>query len=106
LSLYELLKAYAIQMVHHTASHVVVARPAVVSIEEAIKRLVGMLGGIPDWTRLETFLPKGIVGAVMRRSAVASTFAASLEVAKQGKIRIRQLETFGPIYLRRTADAE
>jgi segregation and condensation protein A len=50
---------------------------------------------------LQTFLPPGLVEPFAMRSATASTFAASLEMVKQGQLEIRQAETFGPIYLRR-----
>ena len=100
LSLFELLRAYAVQSVRHDARHVVIARPAVFSIEDAIERLRAMLGSFPDWTALETYLPQGAASPFERRSAVASTFAASLEVAKQGLVELRQLKTFGPIFLR------
>ena len=100
LSLYELLRAYAVQAVRRNASHAIVVRPPVYSIEDAIERLRGMLGTFPDWTHLESFLPKGTMNPVEFKSAIASTFAASLEVAKQGLVEIRQLKTFGPIFIR------
>jgi segregation and condensation protein A len=101
LSLFELLRAYAVQSVRHDARHhVVVARPPVFSIEDAIERLRAMLGSFPDWTALESYLPQGVVNPLEMRSAVASTFAASLEVAKQGLVELRQLKTFGPIFIR------
>jgi segregation and condensation protein A len=49
---------------------------------------------------LQSFLPDSLQSELGRRSAVASTFAASLELAKAGKVKIRQDQTFGPIYLR------
>ena len=104
LSLYELLRAYAVQAVRHDARHIVVARPPVYSIEDAIRRLTAMLGSFPDWTQLETFLPKGLSDMTLRKSALASTFAASLEIAKQGRVELRQLKTFGPIFIRALPD--
>jgi segregation and condensation protein A len=104
LSLYELLRAYAVQTVRHDARHVVVARPPVYSIEEAIARLTAMLGSFPDWTQLETFLPTGARDLNEQKSALASTFAASLEIAKQGRVELRQLKTFGPIFIRALSD--
>jgi segregation and condensation protein A len=100
LSLYELLRAYAVQEVRHDARHVVIARPPVYSIEDAIERLRAMLGSFPDWTQLESFLPNGTETYLEKKSALASTFAASLEVAKQGFLELRQLQTFGPIFIR------
>ena len=59
---------------------------------------------MPDWTTLQTFLPPGLIEPFAMRSATASTFAASLELVKQGEVEIRQTKTFGPIYLRRNKD--
>lgn len=65
---------------------------------ESMRRLIGYAG---DWTDLSQFLPDGWAGTPQRRrSATAATFAASLELAKQGKIELRQEETFAPISLR------
>jgi segregation and condensation protein A len=64
-----------------------------------------MLGAMPGWRTLAAFLPPDLQGdPLLRRSALASTFAASLEMCKEGKLRIRQDGTFGPIYLRSAAD--
>ena len=65
-----------------------------------------MLGNLPRsgiqsvWTTLQSFLPDNITDPLMQRSALASTFTAGLELAKQGKIEIRQDGLFRPIYLR------
>lgn len=65
---------------------------------ESMRRLIGYAG---EWTDLSQFLPDGWAGTPQRRrSATAATFAASLELAKQGKIELRQEETFAPISLR------
>jgi segregation and condensation protein A len=71
------------------------------SIEEAVERLRNMLGHMPDWTTLGSFLPRGLQGGVVGRSAIAATLIASLELAKQGLIEVRQDTGFGPIWLRR-----
>lgn len=100
LSLYELLKAYGD---HHRRGHgepLEIAPTEVQSIHDALERLGVLLGRVPDWQTLMTFLPKGLRRGVVYRSAVASTFAASLELARSGLIELRQSGTFGPIYLR------
>jgi segregation and condensation protein A len=76
-------------------------RRQVMSVEEAIARIGAMLGQIPEWAVLQTFLPRDLVGAEAMRSAVASTFTASLEMTKQGLVELKQMQPFGPIYLRR-----
>jgi segregation and condensation protein A len=65
-----------------------------------------MVGATVEWTTLERFLPPLIGDAVIDRSVLASTLAASLELARQGKMMMRQAESFGPIYLRGTGGQE
>ncbi|MEC9207089.1 MAG: segregation/condensation protein A, partial [Pseudomonadota bacterium] len=71
------------------------------SLSEAIERLTSIIGNVGDWTSLTAFLPDDIADGILRRSAVASTFAASLELVKEGKAKIRQSSANGPIYLKR-----
>lgn len=104
-SLYELLKAYADHRTRHMANALRIEPLDLFSMEEALERLLGRVGKIPDWESLLRFLPPGLGSALRRRSALASTFAAMLELAREGKLEIRQLETFGPIYLRSGAGA-
>src|SRR3546814_7860637 len=51
---------------------------------EALARLRNMIGQIPDWATLQSFLPPDMDDPFTMRSAIASTFNASLEMAKQG----------------------
>ncbi len=65
-------------------------------------RLRGMVGFMPEWSALSAFMPELLVADPLeQRSVIASTFAASLELAKFGEIVLRQDVTFGTIYLRR-----
>lgn len=71
------------------------------SLEQALERMRAMIGDCPDWTELARFLPDGWSGTEpRRRSAAASTFAASLELAKQGRLDLRQGGSFAPIAVR------
>ena len=65
-----------------------------------MKRLARFLGRVPDWRELTSFLPEELRGELFRRSALAATFAATLELARSGRIELRQDRAFGPIYLR------
>jgi segregation and condensation protein A len=77
-------------------------RDAVFTMEQALERLRGLIGFAGNWTDISTYLPDGWAADPMRwRSATASTFAASLELAKEGKVELRQSDTFAPIELRR-----
>jgi segregation and condensation protein A len=75
------------------------------SVDEALKRLSRFLGQMPDWRELTSFLPEELRGELFLRSALAATFAATLELARRGRIELRQDRTFGPIYLRSPASA-
>ena len=59
---------------------------------------------VPEWRSLMSFLPPGLRGGVIERSAVAATFAASLELVRSGKLQLRQERAFGPIYIRSPSD--
>src|SRR6056297_3293566 len=77
-------------------------RDAIFTMEQALERMRGLIGFDGTWTDISTYLPDGFTGDPARlRSATASTFAASLELVKEGRAEIRQTETFAPIQLRR-----
>lgn len=104
-SLYELLSAYGARIGSANVTTFTLRPADVMSIEQAFGWLTRVLGDLPDWASLETFLPDNLVNAFQRRSATASTFAACLEMAKQGKLSLRQGQNFGPIYIKgRTRD--
>lgn len=102
LSLHELLQAYLDQRVRGTKPDYRIATPPVMRVEEAIERVTNLLGG-PDWQNLLAFLPPDLVDDGFRRSAIAAHVGASLEMAKDGVIDLRQAAPFGPIYVRRKA---
>ena len=76
-------------------------REHVMTLEQALDRMRGLIGYAGEWTDLSSYLPEGWeTDPARRRSATASHFAASLELAKRGSIQIRQTETFAPIQIR------
>ncbi len=101
-SLFDLLAAYGqVQARTRHVTHVIARRP-VMTLDEAIERVGRLIGTQLDWTRLESFLPEGVDGT-LGRSALASSFVAMLELAKQGRVDIRQEGIFEPIFLRSAA---
>jgi len=100
LSLYELLKAYGDQQRRGHFEPLEIAPTEVHSVDDALERLSRLVGRLPDWSTLMNFLPPGLRGGLVYRSAIASTFAAALEMARAGKLEIRQSGAFGPLYLR------
>lgn len=76
-------------------------RSAIYTMEQALERMRRLLGLTPDWVSLAQFLPDGWgADPRRRRSATAATFAASLELARQGAVELRQEDCFAPISLR------
>lgn len=74
------------------------------SIEDSLVRLRGLVGHAPDWRTLNSFLPEGIVSPLTRRSAVAANFGAVLQLAKEGRLKLRQDGTYGEIFFQTTSD--
>ncbi|WP_419827933.1 segregation and condensation protein A [Sphingomonas sp.] len=98
-SLYDLIAAYGeVTVRNRPVLHVVRAR-AVMTLDEAIRRVEAMLGVAIGWTSLERFLPPGAEPA-LGRSARASSFVAMLELARLGRIDLRQEEAFGTLWVR------
>ena len=96
---FDLFAAYgAVRARTQPAMHVVHAR-AVMTLEEAIERVSRMIGMAMDWTFLESFLPQN-QAPQFRRSALASSFLAALELAGRGRLQIAQEEAFAPIKLK------
>ncbi|MGD8809518.1 MAG: ScpA family protein, partial [Gammaproteobacteria bacterium] len=99
-TLFELLKAYGDFKNRETITTFRIDPTELHTTESALERLRSLVGEIPDWTVLSTFLPHGLQGGLVTRSALASTFAASLELAKSGKLMLQQSECFAPLYIR------
>lgn len=100
-SLYDLLTAYASQRQRNSLSLVTIAKRKVWSLSDARGILSRIVGKIDDWTALDQFLLKYLhEDEDERRTALASSFAASLEMVREGKLDIRQDGLFAPIFLR------
>ncbi|GAA3905392.1 ScpA family protein [Sphingomonas limnosediminicola] len=96
---FDLFAAYGVVRARtQPAMHVIHAR-AVMTLEEALDRLGQMIGTAVDWTVLESFLP-ATQDPQFRKSALASSFLAILELAKRGRLEFVQDEAFAPIKLR------
>ena len=101
-TLLDLMQGYARIRTKDEFRPFVMDRDAVFTMEQALERIRGLIGFAGAWTDISTYMPEGWDADPVRwRSATASTFAASLELAKEGKVEIRQSDTFAPIELRR-----
>lgn len=101
LSLYDLLRAYGRIQRPANENSLRIDGGELYSVDEALGRLRALLGASPMWQDLLSFLPEELRGGVVWRSAVSATFAASLEMTREGRAEIRQDGPFRPIYLRR-----
>lgn len=102
-SLYELLKAYGRTRRRGEAASLRIDPSELYSVDDALHRLQRLLGAAPGWQALMSFLPRELRGGLVWRSAVASTFGATLEMSRQGRVEIRQDGPFRPIFVRGTS---
>lgn len=101
-TLLDLMQAYARIRTKDEFRPYAFDRVDVFTMEQALDRMRGLIGYADDWTDLMGYLPDGWShDPVRRRSATASTFAATLELVKQGQIEIRQSASFASISIRR-----
>jgi len=100
-TLYDLLTAYAAQRQRQTVTQVTIARRRVWSLADARVILVRLIGELKDWMALDQYLIRYLSDPEERVTAIASSFAASLEMVREGRLEIRQDGAFQPIFMRR-----
>ena len=103
-SLHDLMRAYGDMKRRQAPKSMSIEPVKLYTVEKALERIWRMLGETPEWVDLSSFLPDDIADPLVRRSAIASTFTASLELAREGKLNIRQDGTFGRIFLSANPD--
>lgn len=99
-TLYDLLTAYASQRQRQAIDRVRIAKRGVWSLKEAREILTRMVGELTDWTALDQFLIEYLASPEDRATAIASSFAASLELIREGMLEARQDKAFATLYLR------
>lgn len=106
-SLLDLMQAYARLRTRDDFRPYAYDRTDIFPLETALERLSSMIGERVSWMDLAAYLPPGWrMPGPRRRSALASTFSAALELAKQGRAELRQSDTFAPLELRPRAPGE
>ncbi len=100
-TLYDLLTAYAAQRQKSIVSQVTIARRTVWSLQDARDILMRFTGGLDDWAPLDAFLVSYMPGGRMKTTAMASSFAAALELVREGVLSMRQEKAYAPLYLRK-----
>ncbi|MBI5263183.1 MAG: segregation/condensation protein A [Bradyrhizobium sp.] len=102
-TLYDLLTAYAVQRQQNVLASVHLARRTVWSLVEArasLERIVGMVD-TEQWSCLDDYLLRYVVDPTQRATVFASSFAAALELVREGEMELNQKEAFAPIYFRK-----
>jgi segregation and condensation protein A len=103
---YDLLSAYAVQRQHRVLATVRFAKRTVWSLAEARAALERMVGMADDWSQLDMFLINYVVEPEQAATVFASSFAAALELVREGHADLHQKEPFAPIFVRkRSANA-
>ncbi len=100
-SLYDLLTAYAQQRQKQALSHVRMEHRKVWSLAEAREILERLVGATNDWTPLDTFLLDYLVSDDKRATVLASSFASSLELVREGVLEVHQDRPLGTLFMRR-----
>ena len=102
--LFSVIQAYG-QVKARTAPRVYyIANRAVMTLDSALERVAAMLGVTLEWMEIRDFLPPHASPA-LRRSALASSFVAALELTKRGRAEMEQDAAFAPLRIRRLKDA-
>ncbi|RHW18034.1 segregation/condensation protein A [Sphingomonas gilva] len=97
--IYDLIAAYGrVSARTRPVMHVVASRE-VMTLEAAIERVSRLVGSAIEWTAIQAFLPEGATPQ-LRKSALASSFLAVLELARQGRVELKQKSPFAPLYLK------
>ena len=99
-TLYDLLTCYGDIWSNGGVETLTIAASRLFSVEEATKRLRSLVGSSPEWTVLQQFLPAKLQSSMDVRSATASHFVASLELAREGLLKLRQDKQYAPLYMK------
>jgi segregation and condensation protein A len=98
-SLFDLMQAYGQIKARSQPVFHIVHRRHVMTLDEAIERVARLVGSLVSWTEIRAFLPE-TDDPVFRKSALASSFLAMLELARQGRVELDQAEAFAPLMVR------
>lgn len=100
-SLFDLLSAYANQRQRTSVSAVTIERREVWSLQEARDILTRLMGKLGEWTPLNDFIGSYLTDPKERAGVLASSFAASLELAREGVVELRQDRAYAPLLMRK-----
>jgi segregation and condensation protein A len=100
-TLYDLLTAYATQRQQRVLATVHLSKRTVWSLSEARASLERLVGIAEDWSCLDDYLMRYVIEPSQRPTVFASSFAAALELVREGAVDLHQKEAFAPLYFRK-----
>ena len=101
-SLYDLLKTYAVIQMQKTFQNISIPKLPVLTTEEGIKQIRNNLDKIKDWKNINELIPKFYSKNEMKKTGIAGIFAASLELTKEGIVKVSQSKLFEKLMIKRT----
>ena len=102
ISLYELLKTYSTIQMQKTFQNITIPKLPVLTTEEGIKRIKNNLNNIIEWRNINELIPKFYFENHMQKTGIAGIFAASLELVKEGIIKVSQKRTFDKLMIKKS----
>jgi segregation and condensation protein A len=101
-SLYELLKTYSAIQMQKTFQNISIPKLPVFSTEEGIKLIKNNLDKIKDWKHIIELIPDYYLKNKMKKTGIAGIFAASLELTKEGIVKVSQNKMFDKLMIKKT----
>ncbi len=102
ISLYELLKTYSNIQMQKTFQNISIPKLPVLTTEEGIKQIKNNLNNIIDWKNINELIPKFYFKNKMEKTGIAGIFAASLELTKEGIVKVSQKKIFDKLMIKKT----
>ena len=100
-SLYELLKTYSIIQIQKSFQTINIPKLPVLTTEEGIKQIKNKLDKINDWTNIDDLIPNYYSNKKMKKTGLSGIFAASLELTKEGAIKMLQEKIFDKVMIKK-----
>ena len=100
LTLFELLKTYATIIMTKDFQRINIPKLPVFTTEEGINQIRSFFGKLDDWKNIDELVPKNFINKNLNKTGKAGIFAGSLELVKEGNLKIKQEKLFSDIYIR------
>ena len=101
MNLFELLKAYSLILTTKDFQTINIPKLPVFTTEDGIKTIQNYFGKLIDWRKLDDLIPRNFKsGKKFKKTGKAGIFAGSLELVKEGNLKIKQEDLFGDVYVK------